>query len=346
MNRNRNLLSFVFVLALVSVFASCQKKATLSLWNKDAPSRIELESYLSCVCKKGSPDFIPVERRIAVFDFDGTLYGERDPFYLDFLFFAHRILKDETYRERATAEQIELAEKIIAVKDTRAIPEEIEHNQGDFYMTVFKNMSLNQFEKSLEDYLDEYSPGYIGLKRADSFFLPMLQVVDVLIDHKFTVYICSGTERTIIRTVGKKHLPLPMRNYLGSDYEILSTGQGSTSSLDYVFKKGDVLINGERSISFNLKMNKVSLIAQEIGEQPVLAFGNSSGDESMVNYTISGNEYKSLAFMLLCDDTVREYGDEAKAESMRKSCEENGWVPISMKNDWKTIYGEGVTRRD
>ena len=52
-----------------------------------------------------------------------------------------------------------------------------------------------------------------------------------------------------------------------------------------------------------------------------------------------------MAFMLCCDDTVRENGDEAKAEKMFKTCEENGWIPISMKNDWVTIYGEEVTRK-
>ena len=37
--------------------------------------------------------------------------------------------------------------------------------------------------------------------------------------------------------------------------------------------------------------------------------------------------------------------NEAKAEKMRELCQQNGWIPISMKNDWTTIYGEGVTRK-
>ena len=92
-------------------------------------------------------------------------------------------------------------------------------------------------------------------------------------------------------------------------------------------------------------MNKVSNIAREIGKQPVLAFGNSSGDFSMATFTTNNNKYKSLAFMLCCDDTVRENGNEEKAAKMVTSCEENGWIPISMKNDWTTIYGDEVTRK-
>ena len=47
--------------------------------------------------------------------------------------------------------------------------------------------------------------------------------------------------------------------------------------------------------------------------------------------------------MLCCDDTLRENGSESKAQKMKELCEEFEWVPISMKNDWMTIYGSGVT---
>ena len=91
-------------------------------------------------------------------------------------------------------------------------------------------------------------------------------------------------------------------------------------------------------------MNKVVLMIREIGAQPVLAFGNSSTDASMLNYTIIGNRYKALGFMLCCDDLEREYGNMAKAEEMRKASERNGWIPVSMRSDWKTIYGDKVKK--
>ena len=49
--------------------------------------------------------------------------------------------------------------------------------------------------------------------------------------------------------------------------------------------------------------------------------------------------------MLCCDDVERENGDEAKAEKMYNLCEEFDWVAVSMKNDWKTIYGDNVTKK-
>ena len=61
--------------------------------------------------------------------------------------------------------------------------------------------------------------------------------------------------------------------------------------------------------------------------------------------TKTNNKYKSLAFMIFCDDVIRENGNEEKADQMKQLCSQNGWIPVSMKNDWKTIYGEGVTRK-
>ena len=77
----------------------------------------------------------------------------------------------------------------------------------------------------------------------------------------------------------------------------------------------------------------------------VLSFGNSTGDASMAEYATSNNPYKSLAFMLCCDDTERENGNTEKAEKMVSLCEEFDWIPVSMKNDWTTIYGDGVTKK-
>ena len=61
--------------------------------------------------------------------------------------------------------------------------------------------------------------------------------------------------------------------------------------------------------------------------------------------TINHNKYKAAAFMLCCDDTERESGNIEKADKMRASCEENGYTAVSMKNDWTTIYGDGVTKK-
>ena len=93
-----------------------------------------------------------------------------------------------------------------------------------------------------------------------------------------------------------------------------------------------------------MKANKPTIIATEIGKQPVISLGNSSGDSSMANYAVNNNKYKALALMLCCDDTERDWGEPDKAAKMVESCKKNGWHAVSQRDEWKTIYGEGVSR--
>ena len=186
---------------------------------------------------------------------------------------------------------------------------------------------------------------YEGMTRGEGYYLPMRQVVDYLLANDFRVYIITGTDRFIVRGLIGDTLGIPQSQIIGSDESLVATGQGDTDGLDYTFTSEDTMVFGGEFIVKNLKLNKVMVIMQEIGEQPVLSFGNSTGDASMAMYTITNNEYRSLAFMLCCDDTVRENGNQSKADKMYDLCEQYGWVAVSMKNDWTTIYGDGVTRK-
>ena len=183
------------------------------------------------------------------------------------------------------------------------------------------------------------------MTNGQAFYQPMLQVVKYLQANDFKVYIISGTDRLITRGLCDGTIDIPMSQMIGSDESLVASNQGDKDGLEYTFSKDDKVITGGEFIIKNLKMNKVSVIEQEIGQQPVLCFGNSSGDAAMANFTINHNKYKAAAFMLCCDDTERENGNIEKADKMRASCEENGYTAVSMKNDWTTIYGDGVAKK-
>ena len=108
--------------------------------------------------------------------------------------------------------------------------------------------------------------------------------------------------------------------------------------------KAMALLDGYASSMHFSRDEKVS-IAREIGRQPVLAFGNSKGDASMLNYTITNNPYRSAAFILLCDDLDRELGSLKKAQATKALAEKNGWLSVSMRDEFKTIYGDEVKRQ-
>ena len=318
----------------------------LELWTDDAPAKIALTAYMAAITDPGSEDFIPVLDRIAVFDLDGTLFCETDPNYFDYTLLMYRVLEDPAYKDKASDFEKEVANKIKEQNETGKSFSGLEVDHGKAVASAFAGMTVEEFNAYIQEFKKQPMPSYDGMLRGEGWYLPMLEIVDYLKANDFTIYIVSGTDRLIVRGIAD-HSPiaLPNRQIIGSDELIISTGQGDTDGLDYVFKDGDELILGGEFLIKNLKINKVSVIMQEIGQQPVLSFGNSTGDSSMAEYVTYNNRYKSLAFMLCCDDTVRENGSETKAQKMLELCEEFDWIPISMKNDWITIYGAGVTHK-
>ena len=318
----------------------------LSLWTSDAEAKKELVAYLEAVSDESGADFIPVEDRIAVFDLDGTLFCETDPNYFDYTLLVYRVLEDPDYKDKASDFEKEVANKIVEQNETGAKFDGLEVDHGKAIASSFAGMTITQFNDYIQEFKKQPMPSYDGMLRGDGWYQPMLEVVSCLQAYGFTVYVVSGTDRFIVRGIADgSPLNVPPRQIIGSDETVVTKDQGEADGLDYVYDDDDELVLGGDFIVKNLKMNKVSIIMQEIGQQPVLSFGNSTGDSSMAEYVTSSNPYRSLAFMLCCDDTVRENGNEEKAQKMAELCAEFDWVPISMKNDWTTIYGEGVTKK-
>ena len=315
----------------------------LSLWNENAEARQQLISYMEAITKEGGPDYIPVENRIAVFDFDGTLFCETDPNYFDYTLLVYRVLEDPEYKDQASEFEKMVANKIVDQNTNGTKYEELPVEHGQAVASAFKGMTIDEFYAYIQEFKKLPMPSYEGMTRGGGFYEPMLQVIDYLKANDFRVYVISGTDRFICRGL-MLNSPLELPNYqiIGSDESVVSAKQGGEDGLNYTFEQGDDLYLGGEFIIKNLKMNKVAVINKEIGIQPVLSFGNTTGDAAMANYTIGKNPYKSLAFMLCCDDLERENGNIDKAQKMYDLCEEFNWIPVSMKNDWKTIYAEGV----
>jgi hypothetical protein len=180
------------------------------------------------------------------------------------------------------------------------------------------------------------------MTRGEAFYIPMLEVVEYLLENDFIVYICSGTNRFTVRGLIDGVIDIPARQVIGTDFTIVASGQGEEMDMHYNYTAEDELLMGDTVITKNVKMSKVAQLEQELGQKPVLVFGNSTGDVPMAIYADTDNRYLTEVFFILCDDTEREYGNLAKAEKVASICAENGWQTISMENDWTTIYGNDV----
>ena len=344
--KNKLLCLFVLSLALVcflSTFVLAEKTENpFSEWNENAESLKTLVSYVESVTDPKSADFIPEADRVATFDMDGTLCAELNPTYLEYYLLARRILTDETYQP--DAEMLEFGRMLRDHALDRSFPEGMDMLHATHAAKAYAGMTLAEFTDFVTRQIARDADGFEGMSYAGAFYLPMVEVIDYLQDNGFSCYICSGTDRFICRVYAEGMLDIPYENIIGMDVQLKATNQGDADGLKYDFGASDTLERTDRLLIKNLKTNKVLQIAQHIGKQPVLSFGNSGGDAAMHNYTICNNKYKSAAFMLVADDEVRDYGNAAKAADLRKKWESSGYNVISMANDWKTIYGEDVRK--
>ncbi|MCR5083921.1 MAG: haloacid dehalogenase-like hydrolase [Succinivibrionaceae bacterium] len=302
----------------------------------------DLEAHIAALCDPKSGKFVPEADRIAVFDLDGTLVGETYPSYFDWTMFTHRVLHDPSYHP--TKEMVAFARKLeAAYAGTAPLPKDAEKIHARLSFETFAGMTPAELRAYARKFMGSKAEGFANLKRGDAVFQPMASLLGYLQAKGFTVFIVSGTERNIVRELVRGVLNVPEDRIIGSDGRLAAVAQGSRDGLDYVFQPGDRLVyTGDLTVK-NVKMNKVPAIAREIGKVPVLAFGNSTGDLSMAQYVTDNPKYEGRAYLLLGDDPVREHGSAAKVEKLRKYCVEHGFHTISMKDDFATVYGEGVT---
>ena len=312
----------------------------LTDWRKNSTAAASIQKYVKKVTNKQSKAFIPVKDRIAVFDLDGTIIGELYPSYFEYMMFIHRALYDETYQ--APEDMKEFASALEEGIKTGNMPDDNERLHAKYAGLAYKGMTPAQLKAYTREFMKSKADGFTNLTRGDAFYKPMVSLVKYLTDNDFTCYIVSGSDRNVVRGIIKGTLPITVNHVIGMSYNIVASGQGDTDGLEYVYSNDDNAILGGDLLIKTIKMNKVSTIAQEIGKVPVLSFGNSSGDVSMAQYVENNTKYEGKAYMVLCDDLSREHGNMQKADAMRATCEERGFETISMRDDFKTIYGDNV----
>ena len=343
----KKLLSVIAILALLLASVALAEPAAadptdrFSLWNEGAPALNALVEYVEAVTDEASPDYIPPEDRIATFDMDGTLMGELAPTNLEVMLLTERILADPSYVP--DEEMLEFGRMTRDHALDKSFPDDYDYQFSYHQARAFAGMTQDEYADFITRFLVHEADGFEGMTYAEAFYLPMVEVIEYLQDHGFKCYVVSGSDRFIVRAFIEGMVDIPYENIIGSDTALAARDQGETDGIEYVFTGDDVLVRTDQLIIKDLKTNKVVQIAQEIGRQPVLSFGNSSGDVSMNNYALLNNRYRSAAFMLIADDEVRDYG-RAENSQLAEKWGDMGYNVISMANDWKTIYGEDVVK--
>ncbi|MBO4367635.1 MAG: DUF3089 domain-containing protein, partial [Clostridia bacterium] len=316
---------------------------TLPFWTESSPAAASITEYVRRVTDEGSDMYLTPSERVAVFDFDGTLYGERFPTYFDNCLFLHRALHDPSYTaaEDTVRYASELEEALL-----NGLPEpESPRSTAQMTAECFAGMTVEGYRAYVRDFMEEPALGFSGMTYGEGFFLPMTELVRYLYDNGFTVFISSGSERIMVRELMGERLGawVPPYCVIGSSFSLEASNQGEKEGRSYQYSKDDeVLLEGNLLVK-NQRANKVFSIVDEIGLAPVLVFGNSSGDLAMAEYCM---QHGGKAYMLLCDDAERDYGDPEEAAKFAMECESRGIVTVSMRDDFETIYGDDVVLQD
>jgi len=337
-----------------SVLTSCGKgddtavvtpaaKEYFTLWNRCEALTV-LQEYVKDVTDPNSKNFIRVEDRIATFDMDGTFVGELYPSYFEYNLLEYRVLDDATYEApedvRETAQEIR-----DFVRNGKKLPDHFDMKHARAAAKAYAGMTLAEFDAYVKAYAALPANGFVGMTYGESFYKPMLQVFDYLRDNGFTFYVVSGSDRFICRALVER-IGIEPNRVIGMDVKLRSTNQGTEEGVNYTLGREEELIRTDELIIKNLKTNKVLQISQEIGKVPVLSFGNSGGDSAMHNYALGNPKYRSLAFMLIADDDVRDHASREKALALGEQWRQAGYHVISMRDDFRTIYGDGVVKTD
>ena len=338
---------FALLIASASILLSvtgCNKKNYFKLWN-GCNALTTLKEYVKDVTNKKSKNYIPVEDRIATFDMDGTFIGELYPTYFEYNLLEYRGLDDPTYVDK-DASVVEAAQNIRDfVRNGTPLPDHFDMVHAHAAAKAYAGMSVKEFDTYVKEYAKGTPYGFTGMTYANSFYKPMLEVFDYLEANNFTYYVVSGSDRYICRALTES-LGIPSNRVIGMDVELKASNQGDEAGVDYTMSSDEELIRTDNLLIKNLKTNKVKQISQEIGKVPVLSFGNSSGDSAMHNYCMGNKQYKTETFMLVADDNVRDHANLEEGAKRQANWEKAGYNIISMKNDFKTIYGDGVQMVD
>ena len=332
---------------LAAVFTGCTKdnpetpKSYFTQWNS-CEALTALQEYVKDVTDPSSKNYIEPADRIATFDMDGTFVGELYPTYFEYNLLEYRVLDDPAYKDKAPADVKETAQEIRDfVRLGTKLPDHFDMKHAQAAATAYAGMTLAEFDAYVKAYAAKPANGFTGMTYGQSFYKPMLEVFDYLEDNGFTYYVVSGSDRFICRALVESIGIAPNR-VIGMDVKLRSSEQGGEEGVNYTFGKEEDLIRTDQLIIKNLKTNKVLQITQEIGKVPVLSFGNSGGDSAMHNYCLSNTKHRTAAFMLIADDEARDHANREKALKLGEQWRAAGYYVISMRDDFRTIYGDNV----
>jgi phosphoglycolate phosphatase-like HAD superfamily hydrolase len=306
----------------------------LPSWN-DGPAKKAIVEFVQTTTTQGSASFVPTAERIATFDQDGTLWVEH-PIYSQVMFVLDRV--PAVVKAKPGLAKVEPFKTVMS-GNREAIGKLLEGDLIKLLAATSAGMSVETFQAEAKKWIAEAKDARWKRPYTDLTYVPMQEVLKYLRANGYKTYIVTGGGQDFVRAFAEATYGIPPEQVVGSaggtEY-----GYGKNGK-PFLTKEPKLLLNDNNA-------GKPESIHLMIGRRPYAAFGNSTGDRQMLEYTKAGDGAR-LSMLVLHDDAEREYAYGparglpqtkvgAFTQALYDEALKQGWVVISMKSDWKRIF--------
>jgi hypothetical protein len=323
-----------FVLAVASGTQAFAQTDPLPSWN-DGAAKTAINEFVRATTDQSSPKFVPPEQRIATFDQDGTLWVEH-PMYTQVLYCLDRV--PAVVKQKPKLAKVEPFKTVLS-GNREAMAKLSMDDLFKILAATLTGMSVDEFKAEAKKWLDTARDPRWRRPYTELTYLPMIELLKYLRANSYRTYIVTGGGQDFVRVYSEEVYGIPPEQVVG-------TAGGTRSGYD---KSGRPFLTKEPKLLLNdNNAGKPEGIHLMIGRQPYAAFGNSTGDRQMLEYTKAGDGAR-LAMLVLHDDAKREYAygpaqglPNTKVGTFTQALDDEAakqsWVVISMKNDWKHVF--------
>ena len=317
--------AFLFALTLTATVARAADP--LPSWN-DGSAKQSIITFVEKVTKPGSPDFVPIPERIAVFDNDGTLWSEQ-PMYFQ-LFFVFDRIKALAPQHPEWKDKEPFA--LVLKGDVKSALAGGERAIMEMVMATHTGMTSEEFDRIVKDWIATAKHPKTGRLYTEMVYQPMLEVLAYLRANGFKTFIVSGGGIEFMRAWAERVYGIPPEQVVGSS---IKTKFEMRDGKPVLVRLPELNFNDDRG-------GKPVGINEHIGRRPIAAFGNSDGDLQMLQYTAAGPGTRFCLYVHHTD-AAREwaYDRQSPVGALDKGLDEanaKGWTVVSMKDDWRIVF--------
>jgi len=327
-------LALTIVASVLANTAARAQASFLPSWN-DGPAKHAIVNFVQRTTDPASMQFVPPEERVATFDQDGTLWVEQ-PIYAQVVYCMDRVpVLVKQKPELASVEPFRTVLSGDRAAMARLAPEDL----LQIVTATLTGMSVEEFQAEVRGWLARARDPRWRRPYTDLTYLPMQELLQYLRANGYKTYIVTGGGQDFVRVYSQLVYGVPPEQVVGS-------AGGTEYGYD---RQGKPVLTKEPKLLLNDDhAGKPEGIHLMIGRRPRAAFGNSSGDRQMLEYTSAGDGLR-LAMLVLHDDAKREYAygpaeglPSTKVgtftQALYEEGKKDGWVVISVKRDWKRIF--------